>query len=95
MLCSYIFFDCMQEVDIQYPKEDYAMTPYTMEFSPPDDGECPYIQLQNIRYQEESGWKIYVIGSKQVLNPNIRPLRIPHTSSGKSIVVKIPTLSAF
>ena len=53
----------------QYPEKDYTMTNYTIEFSPPLDGEAPYIELRTITDQEDSGWKIDIIGSKQVIIP--------------------------
>lgn len=50
----------------QYPEEKYTMTIYTIEFSPTPDGASQYIELLHIDDQDPAGWKIDVIGSKQV-----------------------------
>ena len=55
----------LQGLKCQHPEERYIVTPYTIEFSPTQDGTEPYIEL-NITEPEKLGWKLSILGSKQV-----------------------------
>ena len=55
----------MQELKRHYSEKEYTMTLHTIEFSPTSDGAEPHIEL-NIQEPQETGWKIDIVGSKQV-----------------------------
>lgn len=61
-----MFFYYVQELQHRHPEEDFIITPYTIEFSPTQDGIEPHIEL-DITEPEKLGWKVNILGSKQVI----------------------------
>jgi hypothetical protein len=60
----------LQELKRQHPKEKYTVTSHAIEFSPTQDGTEPHLEL-NITDLDKLGWKINIVGSRQVVQVDI------------------------
>lgn len=60
----------LQELKRHHPNEKYTVTPHAIEFSPTQDGTEPHLEL-NITESDNLGWKVDIVGSRQVVQLDI------------------------